>query len=74
MKITTDGQVTIPLEIRQQLGLAPGAEVEFEVVEDRVYLKKTSDNNPGDRLVRLMQGKATAQLSTDEMMALTRPD
>jgi AbrB family looped-hinge helix DNA binding protein len=32
MKITTKGQVTIPVEIREKLGLLPNTEVEFEVV------------------------------------------
>lgn len=33
MRITSKGQVTIPLEIRQRAGLAPHMEVEF-VIED----------------------------------------
>jgi AbrB family looped-hinge helix DNA binding protein len=31
MRITTKGQVTIPVEIREKLGLLPNSEVEFEV-------------------------------------------
>lgn len=40
MKITSKEQVTIPVEIRQKLGLTPNTEVEFEVTGDSVYLKK----------------------------------
>ena len=29
MKVTTKGQVTIPQDIREQLGIYPGSEVEF---------------------------------------------
>ena len=32
-KITTKGQVTIPKDVRERLGLRPGDEIEF--VEDR---------------------------------------
>lgn len=31
MKVTTKGRVTIPYEIRQQMGIIPGAEVEFKI-------------------------------------------
>ena len=34
MKITTKGQVTIPAEVRERLGLLPNTEVEF-VIEIR---------------------------------------
>jgi AbrB family looped-hinge helix DNA binding protein len=31
MKVTTKGQVTIPLEIRERLSIHPGTDVEFAV-------------------------------------------
>jgi AbrB family looped-hinge helix DNA binding protein len=40
MKITTKGQVTIPIEIREKLGLLPNTEVEFEVVGRAVRMRK----------------------------------
>jgi AbrB family looped-hinge helix DNA binding protein len=33
------GQVTLPTEIRQQLGIRPGDEVVFELVEEGVLIK-----------------------------------
>ncbi|NJO51045.1 MAG: AbrB/MazE/SpoVT family DNA-binding domain-containing protein [Leptolyngbyaceae cyanobacterium RM2_2_4] len=74
MKITSDGQITLPLEIRHQLGLLPGTEVELEVVGDTVYLRKSLDASRGDRLIKLMQGQAKTKLSTDEIMAQSRRD
>jgi AbrB family looped-hinge helix DNA binding protein len=74
MKITSDGQILIPLAIRQQLELLPGTEVEFEVVGDGVFLKRKSNVSPGEQLVGLMRGKATIKLSTDEIMTITRQD
>jgi bifunctional DNA-binding transcriptional regulator/antitoxin component of YhaV-PrlF toxin-antitoxin module len=32
MQITHDGQITIPQQMQQQLGLEPGAEVHLEIV------------------------------------------
>ncbi len=72
--VTVKGQVTIPKPVRDHLGLSPGDQVEFEVLPDgRVRLRK-AEAEPGpstDRFARLM-GRATAGLTTDEIMAMTR--
>ena len=38
--VTSKGQVTLPKKIRDELGLVPGSEVEFEVGEGQVVLRK----------------------------------
>ncbi len=71
--MTTHGQVTIPIKIREQLGLHPGSEVEFEVDGDEVRLGKAEGTSRrGRTLVGRMRGSATTRLTTDEIMALTR--
>jgi len=40
MKIGERGQVTIPKDIREQFGLGPETEVEFQVVRGSIMLKK----------------------------------
>jgi AbrB family looped-hinge helix DNA binding protein len=73
MKITTKGQVTIPQEIRERLGLLPHTEVEFEVQGNAVVLKKAQGSQRrGRALIKHMRGRADTDLSTDEIMALTR--
>lgn len=73
MRITSKGQVTIPVEIRGQLGLLPNTEVEFRVSGDRVLLLKArKQGRRGKSLVARMKGKSTVKMSTDEIMALTR--
>lgn len=73
MRITSKGQVTIPIEIRTQAGLLPDTEVEFEFRDGEVILRKgRSAASRGRKLVELMQGKASVRMSTDEIMALTR--
>ena len=75
MKITSEGQVTIPIEIREALGFQPNTEIEFEVCGDALYLKKVKPGiNPGKSLVELMRGKATVKMTTKEIMELTRQD
>lgn len=41
-RITTKGQVTIPKEARDALGLHPGSEVEFLLRPSEVVLRKAS--------------------------------
>jgi len=75
MKITTKGQVTIPREIRDKMGLLPHSEVEFVVEENVVVLRKVENTNGrGKTVVERMRGRATVRMSTDEIMALTRGD
>jgi AbrB family looped-hinge helix DNA binding protein len=73
MRVTSKGQVTIPQEIREKLGLLPNTEVEFEIRGDSVRIRKMSGKRPrGDRLVAQMRGKGSVRMSTDEILALTR--
>lgn len=73
MKITTKGQVTIPQHIRNELGLLPHTEVEFEIRDRSVLLRKARGRNRrGRALIAHMRGRADAGLTTDELMALTR--
>lgn len=73
MKITTKGQVTIPRHIRERLGLLPNTEVEFELRDDAVLLRKAhGSQRRGRACERRARGRADAGLTTDEIMALTR--
>lgn len=71
-KVTTKGQVTIPQEIRDRLGIHPGSTVEFAVDGDVVTLRRSADAGRGRRIVARLRGAATTSLTTDEIMALTR--
>ena len=73
MRITSKGQVTIPMEIREKMGLLPDTEVEFEVTGNIVCLKKAKTKSRRSRnLVARLRGKGTVGMTTDEIMALTR--
>lgn len=76
MTLTSKGQVTIPQDIREKLGLVPGTRVVFDVVGDSVRIRKARTQDRGAGLVARMRevGRRTGRprLSTDEIMALTR--
>lgn len=71
--LTTKGQVTIPKPIRDRLGLGPGSAVEFDIAEDgRVVLRRADRTDMAKSRFERLRGRATAGLSTDQILALTR--
>jgi len=72
MRITSKGQVTIPKDMRDRFGLQPETEVEFIAEGNMLRLAHASGTGRGRKLVKKMRGMATAGMSTDEIMALTR--
>jgi AbrB family looped-hinge helix DNA binding protein len=73
MRITSKGQVTIPIAIRRRTGLLPDTEVEFSVSKEAVILRKAkTPSTRGLRMLRVMRGRASTRLTTDQIMALTR--
>lgn len=74
MEINAEGQITIPRDVREQLGLLPGTEIELEVMGDILQLRKKPPSEPGSSLIQMMRGKATSRLRTDEILQLTRAD
>lgn len=76
MQITSKGQVTIPQEIRNRLGLLPHTEVEFEIAGDHARIRRARPKNDfgarGRNVLRALRGTADVKITTDEIMALTR--
>jgi AbrB family looped-hinge helix DNA binding protein len=77
MKITSKGQVTVPLRVREALGLVPGSEVEFTIEGNAARLTKRK--TPGRRslgrdIVDHARGRGAGSLTTDEIMRLMRGD
>jgi len=74
MRVTAKGQVTIPVAIRQKLGLLPGTEVALEVDGDAVRVRRAREarDRRGEALVRRLHGRAGAGTTTDEILARTR--
>ncbi len=73
MRITSKGQVTIPIEIREKMGLLPDTEVEFKIVGNTVSLKRVESLSKRSRdLLNRMRRKATVKMTTDQILSLTR--
>jgi AbrB family looped-hinge helix DNA binding protein len=73
MRITSKGQVTIPIEIREKLGLMPGSEVTFVLDGKAVKIVKARRGRTrGKIVVEHLRGRGSVRMSTDQIMALTR--
>ena len=75
MRITSKGQVTIPLHIREALGLLPDTEVEFAIRGGASLIKKATGRggrSRGRQIVEHLRGRGTGTVTTDEIMRLTR--
>ena len=83
MRITSKGQVTIPIELREQLGLMPGMEVDFEVDGDvlgRLQVRRRLRRSPGSKtrgqliVEHMRRHPGEGDMTTDEIMAMFRGD
>lgn len=73
MRITNKGQVTIPRELREQLGFLPGSEVRSIAEEHTLrVVKEEKPVGHGRALVKRLRAKATVAMTTDEILVLTR--
>jgi antitoxin PrlF len=70
MRVTQKGQVTIPLGVRRALGIHPGSDVEFELDDHGARLLVDREHAAGE--IARMRGAGEGELSTDEILALTR--
>jgi len=54
-RISSKGQITVPLGVRQRLGLVPGTEIEFVVRDAEVVLRKGGGGaDPVDRVYGIL--------------------
>lgn len=67
-RVTEKGQVTIPKEVREELGIRPGDEIEFVEREDGYQIKKEAEENPFEK----WRGAADTEQSVTERMTELR--
>jgi AbrB family looped-hinge helix DNA binding protein len=75
MRITSKGQVTIPIAIREKAGLMPNTEIDFDFDGQYVRIRRARHKkglSHGEQLIAGMRGRGDVKMTTDEIMALTR--
>lgn len=63
-RITQKGQVTIPKDIREKLGVKPGSSVRFKVIEGKCVVEKEVKENRIGKWVGYLKSKRR----TDELI------
>ena len=63
-RVTERGQVTIPKELRDRLGIRPGQVLEFSEEDGRLVLRRKVAEHPVDRVFGILESGR----STDELM------
>jgi AbrB family looped-hinge helix DNA binding protein len=75
MRITSKGQVTIPQEIREELGLHPNTEVEFTIERGRAVIRPKADKPTiGQLTVRRLRQGPRMIMSSKQLMSLLRDE
>jgi antitoxin PrlF len=69
--ITRKGQITIPRDVREALGLTPGSQVEFVIESGRVILRKRITPEKFQRWQGYLRGKLPGN-SVDETLEMLR--
>ena len=81
MRVTSKGQVTIPRDLRELVGIEPNSEVVFTIEDGRLILApkgKAHSDADRTRLAALMQaldaleGTGDQTIDADALMAMTR--
>lgn len=73
--LTSKGQVTVPKNVRDFLGIGPGSKVTFELTpKGDVVLRPVAARLARRSAFAKVRGSATVRMRTDEIMKLTRGD
>ena len=76
MRITTKGQVTIPQDVREALGLLPNTEVVFTIERGAAVIRpKRGTRTRGARIAAHLKAHTGAlRMSSRELLALLRDE
>jgi AbrB family looped-hinge helix DNA binding protein len=66
-KLTAQGQISVPSEVRKKLGVGPGSVLEWEERNDEVVVRRAGRYSSADIHAALFQREAPKPRSTDEL-------
>jgi antitoxin PrlF len=71
-KLTAQGQISVPAEIRRKLGLAPGSVLEWDEQGDEVVVRRAGKYTSEEVCSALFPGKAPRTRTLTELKAGVR--
>jgi len=66
-RITAQGQVSVPAEVRKRLGLAPGSTIDWEIEGDAVVVRRSGRFSLQDIRLALFPDGPPARKSLDDL-------
>ena len=60
-RITSQGQISVPAEVRRRLGLAPGSFIEWDQLDGLLVVRKVGGNESMDVHAALFEGAPVAR-------------
>ena len=66
-KVTAQGQISVPAEIRKRLGIGPGSVIEWEEDGDKIVVKRAGKYTSEDIRRRLFPNGPPKQVSIKQM-------
>lgn len=66
-KITSQGQISVPVEVRRRLGVGPGSVLEWNCEGDRIVVQRSARYGSGDIHDALFPESPPAPRALDEM-------
>ena len=74
--LTSKRQVTVPLQICNQLGIGPGREIDYTTLEDgRIIIVAVPQEKPSfEDVLKKWRGTGILKMTTEEIMRETRGD
>lgn len=68
-KLTAQGQISVPSEVRKKLGVGPGSVLEWEERDNEVVVRRAGRYSSVDIHGALFEGEAPKAKSTEELKA-----
>jgi AbrB family looped-hinge helix DNA binding protein len=68
-KLTAQGQISVPAEVRRRLGLAPGSVLEWDQEGDRIVIRRSARYSSADVHRTLFPKGRPKRRSLDELKA-----
>jgi len=66
-KVTAQGQISIPAEVRRRLGIGPGSVLEWNEEDEKMVVRRSARYSSEDVHRALFHGQAPKRRSLDEL-------
>jgi antitoxin PrlF len=66
-KVTAQGQVSVPADVRRKLGVGPGSVLEWTLEDERVVVRRAGRYSSEDIHKALFRGKSPVKRTVSEM-------